>query len=441
MDNAADIIDSFSFDYRLAPYDIEGSVAHVMMLVKQRIIPAADGRKILNGLAAIAADIKKGKHIPPAEDIHYAVERELIRRIGPVGGKMHTARSRNDQVALDLRLYVRERIGSINALLVEVEKSILSLAEKNQTVIMPGYTHMQPAQPVLFAHHILAYGWMFQRDRERLADCLKRVISLPLGSAALAGTSFPIDRAYVAGLLGFDTVSDNSMDAVSDRDFAVEFVAAIGIVAMHLSRLCEELVIWASAEFGFVRLPDKFTSGSSIMPQKRNPDVAEIIRGKTGRIYGSLLALLTLMKGLPLAYNRDMQEDKPPVFDAADSISVCLEAMAPMLASMDVAPLAMARSAGLGYTAATELADYLVRKGQPFRQAHGIVKALVAYCIKNGKQFRELSAGELNRFSPLLGGDALEFVEPEAIVSRKTSAGGTSPASVKKQISKLKKFL
>jgi len=441
MDNAADIIDSFSFDYRLAPYDIEGSVAHVMMLVKQRIIPAADGRKILNGLAAIAADIKKGKHIPPAEDIHYAVERELIRRIGPVGGKMHTARSRNDQVALDLRLYVRERIGSINALLVEVEKSILSLAEKNQTVIMPGYTHMQPAQPVLFAHHILAYGWMFQRDRERLADCLKRVISLPLGSAALAGTSFPIDRAYVAGLLGFDTVSDNSMDAVSDRDFAVEFVAAIGIVAMHLSRLCEELVIWASAEFGFVRLPDKFTSGSSIMPQKRNPDVAEIIRGKTGRIYGSLLALLTLMKGLPLAYNRDMQEDKPPVFDAADSISVCLEAMAPMLASMDVAPLAMARSAGLGYTAATELADYLVRKGQPFRQAHGIVKTLVAYCIKNGKQFHELSAGELNRFSPLLGGDALEFVEPEAIVSRKTSAGGTSPASVKKQISKLKKFL
>ena len=441
MDNASDIIDSFPFDYRLAPHDIEGSVAHVRMLVKQRIIPAADGRRILRGLAAIAADIKKGKHIPPAEDIHYAIERELIRRIGPVGGKMHTARSRNDQVALDLRLYASERIRSIGVLIAGVQKSIVSLAEKNQTVIMPGYTHMQPAQPVLFAHHILAYGWMFQRDRERLADCLKRVLALPLGSAALAGTSFPIDRAYVAGLLGFDTVSDNSMDAVSDRDFAIEFMSAISITAMHLSRLCEELVIWTSAEFGFVRLADEFTSGSSIMPQKRNPDVAEIIRGKTGRIYGSLLALLTLMKGLPLAYNRDMQEDKPPVFDAVDSITASLEAMAPMLASMEVASAAMARSAGYGYTAATELADYLVRKGQPFRQAHGAVKALVGYCIKSGKQFRELSDAELRRFSPLLGRDALEFVEPEAIVSRKMSAGGTSPASVKKQISKLKKLL
>lgn len=438
MDHVQDFIASFSFDCRLAPYDIEGSVAHVKMLEKCRIIPAKDARRIIKGLQAIARDLKKGTPLPAEEDIHYAIEKELIRRIGPVGGKMHTARSRNDQVALDLRLYLRAEIMVIDALLVDLQNALLLQAEKNIDVVMPGYTHLQPAQPVLFAHHLLAYGWMLQRDRERLADCRKRVNILPLGSAALAGTSFPIDRKYTAALLGFDGVSENSMDSVSDRDGAVEFLAAVSCIAMHLSRLCEELVIWSSAEFDFVRLADEFTSGSSIMPQKRNPDVAEIIRGKTGRIYGDLVALLTIMKGLPLSYNRDLQEDKPPVFDAADTVTHCLVVMAGMVSSLRAKPERMLRSTDKGFLQATELADYLASKGMPFRQAHGVVQGIVASCLDRNTTLRELSADELRRFSPLFGADVLKLLAPQTIVARKNSYGGTSPVSVRRQLQKLR---
>jgi len=441
MGHVQNFIASFSFDSRLAPYDIEGSVAHVKMLAKCRIIPAQDAQKIVQGLQAIARDLKNGTALPPAEDIHYAIEKELIRRIGPVGGKMHTARSRNDQVALDLRLYLRSEISVIDALLSDVQNALMLQAEKNIDAVMPGYTHLQPAQPVLFAHHLLAYGWMFQRDRERLIDCRKRVNVLPLGSAALAGTSFPIDRKYVAEMLGFAGVSENSMDAVSDRDGAIEFLAAASCIAMHLSRLAEEVVIWSSAEFEFVRLADDFTSGSSIMPQKRNPDAAEIVRGKTGRVYGDLFALLTVMKGLPLAYNRDMQEDKPPLFDAVDTVRQCLSVMAGMLASLRTNPDRMLRSTDKGFLQATELADYLADKGVPFRQAHGVAQDIVAYCLRRQKTLRELTADELRQFSPLFGADVQKLLAPQSVVERKTSYGGTSRASVRRQLRLLRKLL
>jgi argininosuccinate lyase len=441
MNNFQDFIASFSFDQRLAPYDIEGSIAHVKMLARCKIIPAKDAQKILGGLNAIARDIRNGKNIPFAEDIHYAVEKELMGRIGPVGGKMHTARSRNDQVALDLKLYLRSEIDAIDWLLQDLQNALILQAEENVATIMPGYTHLQPAQPVLFAHHVLAYGWMFQRDRDRLADCRKRVTVLPLGSAALAGTSFPIDRQYVADILGFEGVMENSMDGVSDRDAAIEFLSSVSLISMHLSRLAEELVLWTSSSFDFVRLKDDFTSGSSIMPQKRNPDVAEIVRGKTGRVYGDLLALLTIMKGLPLAYNRDLQEDKPPVFDAADTVKGCLEVMAGMVATLKTKPENMLQATGKGYLQATELADYLARKGMPFRQAHGIVKEIVAYCSKEQRTLDSLEAGELARFSPDLKEDVLPALAPARIVAAKTSFGGTAPASVRRQIRALKNML
>jgi argininosuccinate lyase len=441
MDIVQDVIGSFTFDGRLALVDIEGSIAHVRMLAKCRIIPAADARKIVQGLQTIARDLRAGTPIPPAEDIHYAVEKELIRRIGPLGGKMHTARSRNDQVALDLRLYLRGEIAAIDVLLADVQNALLLAAEKNIDAVLPGYTHLQPAQPVLFAHHLLAYGWMFQRDRQRLADCRKRVNILPLGGAALAGTSFAIDRHYVAELLGFDGVTENSMDAVSDRDGGVEFLAAASCIALHLSRLAEELVIWSSAEFEFVRIADEYTSGSSIMPQKRNPDVAEVVRGKTGRVYGDLMALLTIMKGLPLAYNRDMQEDKPPVFDAADTVRQCLTVMAGMLAGLRVNADRMLRSTDKGFLQATELADYLAAKGVPFRQAHGTVQEIVGHCIREHRTLRELPLEDLRRFSPLFAEDVRRVLDPRAIVERKTSYGGTSRASVRRQIRLLRRSL
>ena len=441
MKNHDDFIGSFSFDKRLAPYDIEGSIAHVKMLIKCRIIPASDGEKIIAGLNAMLVKINRGVSLPKAEDVHFAVEKELIKKIGPVGGKTHTARSRNDQVALDIRLYLKAETEQILVLIQKLQSAIALAAQKNIKAVMPGYTHLQPAQPVLFSHHLLAYGWMFSRDVARLKDCLKRMNILPLGSAALAGTSFPIDRKYVAKLLGFESISENSIDAVSDRDFAVEFVAALSISSMHLSRLAEELVLWSSEEFGFIRISDEFTSGSSIMPQKRNPDCAEIVRGKTGRVYGNLLALLTIMKSLPLAYNRDMQEDKPPVFDAVDSVKACLEITEGMISSMKINSLRMKISLGRGFLSATELADYLSKKGIPFRTAHGIVRNIVLYCAKKGITMKELSLDELKSFSKLFGADAGTITDPELAVKAKSSHGGTSPASVNDQIKAFIKVL
>lgn len=439
--NYHDIFASFSFDKRLALYDIEGSTAHVRMLSKCRIISAGDAKRIIKGLSSIASDLKKGTALPKEEDIHFAVEKELIRRIGAVGGKMHTARSRNDQVALDLRLYLRAEAKNVISLLSSVQKALLAQAENNAGVIMPGYTHLQVAQPVLLAHHLLAYAWMFERDKGRFADAIKRMNVLPLGSAALAGTSFPIDRDYVAGLLGFSSVSENSLDAVSDRDFAVEFLSASALAAMHLSRLCEELVVFSSAEFDFIRLPDEYVSGSSIMPQKKNPDAAEIVRGKTGRIYGDLFTLLTVLKGLPLSYNRDLQEDKPPVFDAIDTLSASLEAAAEMIAGLKVKPATMLKAAEKGFPAATELADYLAKKGIPFRQAHGTVQEIVAYCVSRDKTLPGLTLAELKNFDPAFGPDIHELLKPGNIIRKKNSAGGTSPASVSRQTRKLRALL
>jgi argininosuccinate lyase len=441
MQKPQDFISSISFDMRLAGYDILGSIAHVKMLAKKRIIKPSEKARILRGLESILSDLRKGRSIPAAEDVHYAVEKELIKRIGPVGGKMHTARSRNDQVALDLRLYVRDEIIEVYALIRDIQRALVNLADKNIDAVMPGYTHLQPAQPVLFAQHMLAYAWMFDRDAGRLSDCLKRTNKLPLGSAALAGTSFPIDRKFVAAQLGFSGVTENSMDSVSDRDFAVEFLAALSLIAMHLSRLAEELVIWSSEEFGFIRIADEFTSGSSIMPQKRNPDVAELVRGKTGKAYGSLVALLTLMKGLPLAYNRDMQEDKPPVFDSVDSVKASLEVVLPMLETLKIKREKMARAASRGFLEATELADYLSRKGVPFREAHGIVSGIVKYCLAKDKKLAELEPYELSKFSKLFGRDVNKLLLLPNIVNAKSSEGGTSPASVRKQLARLRVIL
>ena len=438
--NYQKFIGSFAFDSRLAPYDILGSVAHVKMLAKCKILTTQEASKITKGLFAIGNDISCGWQLPEEEDIHYAIEKELIKRIGSLGGKMHTARSRNDQVALDLRLYARDEAREIIDTINEFQRVISNVANKNISVVMPGYTHLQPAQPILFSHHILAYAWMLQRDKERLVDCIKRINVLPLGSAALAGTSFSIDRNYTAKLLSFNFVSENSMDAVSDRDFAVELVFTLSVIAMHLSKLAEELVLWSSVEFSFVRIADNFTSGSSIMPQKRNPDVAEIIRGKSGRVYGSLVALLTLLKGLPLAYNRDLQEDKPPLFDAVDTVKPCLKLVTEMLSTMQINSAKMLKSTDNGYLQATELADYLAKKDMPFRQAHGIVSEIVNYCISKTIVLSELSIAQLKSFSPLFENDVLTVLNPIEIIKRKISNGGTSKKSVKIQLVKLNKL-
>lgn len=441
MKNFEQFIGSFSFDQRLAKVDITGSIAHVQMLVKTKILSSADGKKIIKGLQSISKDIEKGRKLPQEEDIHYAIEKELIKRIGPVGGKMHTARSRNDQVATDLRLYVREEINDIVKMLNQFQSVLVNNAEKSLDVIMPGYTHLQPAQPILASHHLLAYAWMMQRDKERLADCLKRVNILPLGSAALAGTSFKIDRNYVAKLLNFDKVTDNSLDAVSDRDFACEYLFVLSLIAVHLSKLSEEIVIWSSVEFGFIKIDDIFTSGSSIMPQKRNPDCAEIIRGKSGRVFGDLIAMLTIVKGLPLAYNRDLQEDKPPVFDATDTLKLCLEVITEMMRSFSFNKEKTMKSTEKGFLQATEIADYLARKNIPFRTAHATVKDIVDFCIKNNKTLDSLSISEYKKFSENIEKDIFEFININNIVNAKNSIGGTSKKSVLKQITDIKKCI
>lgn len=434
---------SIPYDWRLYPYDIAGSIAHAAMLARTGIIAKKEAAKIIGGLRSILTEISSGrfKFSLELEDIHMNIESRLIRKIGPVGGKLHTARSRNDQVALDLRMYLRDEILAIDDLLLGMQAVLVDLADRNRDAVMPGYTHLQRAQPVLFGHHLLAYFDMFDRDRGRLADCFRRLNVLPLGSGALAGTVLPIDRSFVARQLAFDSVCENSMDGVSDRDFAIEFVSACCQIMMHLSRLSEELVIWSSAEFGFITLSDAFTTGSSIMPQKKNPDVAELGRGKTGRVYGNLTALLTLMKGLPLAYNRDMQEDKEPVFDTADTVTRTLTVFTGMLATMTVNRDAMRRAADDGFITATDLADYLVRKGMPFRQAHDVVGRAVLRASELRCGLGGLPLQEYRRLSPAIGKDVYDALSVEASVGRRTSAGGTSPAGLARRITALRKAL
>ena len=427
---------SLAVDRRLAAYDVRGSRAHCRMLVKQKIIARAEGEKIIEGLQAVERELSRGEFpfLASDEDIHMAVERRLTEKIGPVGGKLHTARSRNDQVLLDVRLFLRDEIGALGKLVARLQKRLARLAKRHRTVVLPGYTHLQRAQPVLLAHHLLAYHAMFGRDAERLAECGARVNVLPLGAGALAGTTLPIDRAYVARLLGFARVSENSLDTVADRDFVAEFLSVAAILGMHLSRLAEELVLWSGSEFGFVELPDAFATGSSMMPQKKNPDVPEIIRGKTGRLYGNLFALLTVLKGLPLTYNRDLQEDKEPMFDSVDTLRGVLSVLEPMLGALRFRPERLAAAARGGFMLATDVADYLVEKQVPFRRAHAVVGAVVQWCVAEGRELHQLTLEEWRRFSPAFEADLLPRLTPEAAVARRTSYGGTSPENVERQL-------
>ncbi len=435
--------ESISFDHRLWRYDIEGSIAHAKMLGKQGIIPLKDSKAIVNGLEEISEEIEAGRFnfAPELEDIHMNIEAALVKKTGDSGKKLHTARSRNDQVALDLRLYLRDETKELISLIKNLQKILLKLAEENIGIIMPGYTHMQRAQPVLLSHHLLAYVEMLQRDKNRLEDSLKRTNTLPLGSCAVSGTTLPIDRAYVAKLLGFNAVSENSIDAVSDRDFALEFLADSGILMMHLSRFAEEFVIWSTEEFSFISLPDAFTTGSSIMPQKKNPDVAELIRGKTGRAYGNLFSLLTIMKGLPLSYNRDMQEDKIFVFDTVDTLKSCLSVLIQMMPEIKFMKEKMNDASENTYITATDIAEYLVKKGVPFREAHGITGKIVLHSIRSKKLLKELSIEEFNKFSPSISKDIYPHLRPEDSVKARISRGGTAPSEVKKQIKRLKQLL
>jgi argininosuccinate lyase len=434
---------SVAFDRRLAEFDIEGSIAHARMLAATGIIQKNDLAAIEKGLAQVLAEIREDRFAwsEEHEDVHFNIERRLIELAGEPGKRLHTARSRNDQVATDLRLFLRAAIDHALATIRSVQKALLELADQHAETVMPGYTHLQPAQPVSYGHHLLAYFEMLVRDAQRLTDCRRRVNRLPLGSAALAGTSFPIDRGMVAKELGFDGVCENSIDAVSDRDFAIEFCASAALVMMHLSRFCEEIVLWMNPRFGFVTLADRFCTGSSIMPQKKNPDIAELIRGKTGRVNGSLVALLTLMKAQPLAYNRDNQEDKEPVFDTVDTLLTSLAVFAEMLPGIQVNRKAMEEAARQGHTTATDLAEYLVRKGVPFREAHEAVAQAVRYAESRGCELSQLKASELARYSPAIGKDVAEVLTLEGSLKSRTHLGGTAPVRVKAAIAKARKSL
>ncbi|MFC2045688.1 argininosuccinate lyase [Chloroflexota bacterium] len=431
---------SIPFDWQLYSYDIVGSIAHAGMLANQGIISDEDAETIINGLTAICEEIERGEFQfkPELEDIHINIEARLIEKVGEVGGKLHTARSRNDQVALDLRLYTKEAISRSLTGLKEFQQSLIQLAEANKQVVLPGYTHLQRAQPVLLAHHLLAYFEMLQRDIERFEDCLQRVDVMPLGSGAIAGVSYPIDREFLANELGFSRISQNSMDAVSDRDFVVEYEAAASICMMHLSRLAEEIILWSSAEFGFIELDEAFATGSSIMPQKKNPDIAELARGKTGRVYGRLMAMLTTMKALPLAYNRDLQEDKEGFFDTVDTLLSTLEVFTGMINTMRINTSEMRQVLDQGYILATDLADYLVGKGESFRKAHEIVGKLVSYAIEHGKSFAELSLDEYKLFSALFGDDVYS-ITIESSINARDIIGGTSQKNVEKALEAAKK--
>jgi argininosuccinate lyase len=424
---------SVDFDRRLYAYDIQGSIAHATMLARQGILTAAERDAIIAGLERVRARIEAGDFTwsIPLEDVHMNVETALTADIGEAGKKLHTGRSRNDQVATDVRLWLRAEIDTLDRAIARLQTALLDLAEREVETILPGFTHLQVAQPVSFGHHLLAWFEMLARDRERLADGRRRVNVMPLGAAALAGTTYPIDRHLTAALLGFDRPAENSLDAVSDRDFAIEFAAAASILMMHLSRFSEELILWSSAQFGFVDLADAFCTGSSIMPQKKNPDVPELVRGKTGRIFGHLMALLTLMKGQPLAYNKDNQEDKEPLFDTVDNLKGCLKVFADLMARLTCNRERMRAAARQGFATATDLADYLVRRGVPFRDAHEIVGKAVALGVREGRDLSELSLAELQSFSPLIGEDVFACLTLEGSLAARDHIGGTAPNQVR----------
>lgn len=428
--------ESISYDRRLYPYDIAGSIAHARMLGRQGIIPAEDAEKIIAGLQAVKGEMDAGKFVfrTELEDIHMNIEARLTELIGPAGARLHTGRSRNDQVATDERLYLRQECSELDQLLLKMQKALLSVAEQNPAVIMPGFTHLQHAQPVLFAHHLLAYVEMFNRDRERVADTRKRINRLPLGSGAVAGSTLPLDRDFVAAELGFETLLYNSMDAVGDRDYLVEFLSCLAICAMHVSRLSEDVILWYSQEFAFVEIGDAFTTGSSLMPQKKNPDVAELARGKTGRVYGHLMALLTTLKGLPLTYNRDLQEDKEGLFDALDTVKHTLATFAAMLGTLKPVPARMQEAASDSFLMATDLAEWLVCRGVPFRDAHHQVGRFVAACIARGQSLADASLAQIRECIPLATEECLQLWDAAHSVAARNLPGGTAPAQVHERL-------
>jgi argininosuccinate lyase len=432
---------SLPYDYRLLPYDLTGSLAHLNMLSRQRIIPAQEAKRIRGGLLEIQKEWAQGKLTFPIEDedIHMFVEKRLTKKIGAIAGKLHTARSRNDQVALDLRLYLRDQIQDLKQELQALQKTLLETAKNQGQLILPGYTHLQRAQPVILGHHLLAYLEMFCRDQERLSDIFRRVNILPLGSAALAGTSFPIDRTQVAKELGFSQISSNSMDAVSDRDFVIEFLSGGAILMMHYSRMSEELILWSGSEFDYVEISDAFCTGSSIMPQKKNPDVPELIRGKTGRVYGHLMGLLTIMKGLPLTYNRDLQEDKEPVFDTVETLLNCTRLLSGLWSNIRFKADSMEKAAETGYLLATDLADYLVKKGLDFRTAHHVVGTIVAYALERNLELRDIPLSTLRTFHPNFKADVETVLNLDSAMAQRNSQGGTAPQQVKKALSDMEK--
>ena len=432
---------SINFDARLYKQDIAGSIAHATMLGKQGIIEQAEADKIISGLKAILADIEAGEVTMDNEDIHMNIEAILTQRIGDTGKRLHTSRSRNDQVAVDFRLYVKEEIPTIINQVLDLEQVLIQKAEENLSTVMPGYTHLQRAQPTTFAHYMMAYANMFRRDVTRLEDCLERLDECPLGAGALATSTYPVDRQMTAKLLGFAKPTENSMDSVSDRDYAIEFLSACSILMMHLSRFAEEIILWCSWEFKYADLDDAYSTGSSIMPQKKNPDVAELVRGKTGRVYGDLMTLLTVMKALPLAYNKDMQEDKEPVFDAIDTVEMCLPVFGAMLQTLTIRPKNMAKAAAGGFINATDCADYLVKKGMPFREAYMIVGRLVNMCIRSGENLETLTLRDFRAISDLFDSDVYEALELKHCVHERKVYGGPSKDDVTRQIQYIKDFV
>ena len=440
---ADDFNSSISFDSRMYKQDITGSIAHAAMLGKQGVISMEDSELLQKTLKELLADIEAGKveFDEKAEDIHMNIETLLIERIGDVGKRLHTGRSRNDQVALDIRMYNREQIKDIKALLLELIEALNTIAENNVNTIMPGYTHLQRAQPVTLAHHVLAYCEMFKRDVDRLGDTYRRTSVMPLGSGALAATTYPLDRQAVCDALGFDSITLDSMDGVSDRDFCIDLLSALSVIMMHLSRFCEEIILWSSHEFKFVELDDAYSTGSSIMPQKKNPDMAELIRGKTGRVYGHLMGMLTMMKGLPLAYNKDMQEDKEAVFDSIDTVKMCLPVFTNMIKTAVFNKTNMYKAAKGGFTNATDAADWLVKKGVPFRDAHAILGHLVLYCINNDKGLEDLTLDEFRAISPVFDESVYEAISVEKCVEARSIPGGPSPEYIKKLIEQNKEYI
>lgn len=434
---------SISFDKRMYRQDIAGSIAHARMLAQQGIISAEERDLIVAGLEEIRQELEEGQleFTVAAEDVHMNIESFLTEKIGAVGKKLHTARSRNDQVALDLRLYLRDEMGEIRRLILDLQQTLLDLAGQHLQTIMPGYTHLQKAQPVTLAHHLLAYFEMLRRDLGRLDDCYRRMDSMPLGSGALAGTGFNLDREAVRQELGFAGITRNSLDAVSDRDFALEFMSLASILMMHLSRFSEELILWSSGEFAFLEMDDAFSTGSSIMPQKKNPDLAELVRGKTGRVYGDLFSLLTVMKALPLAYNKDLQEDKEALFDAVDTVKKCLIVMAPMLRTARFQTQRMAAAAQEGFTNATDLADYLAARGLPFRDAHAVVGQAVLHCIQAGQALQDLPLEKFQQLSPLIGEDIYEYIDISACVARRRVAGAPAPEMVSQALQEAREWM